>query len=435
MSQFSVRSFPQAIVHIDADAFFASCEQATKPHLKGKPVVTGKERGIASAASYEAKARGVTRGMSVFDVKRVCPEAVLIPSDYEMYSLFSKRMFAIVRRYTPEVEEYSIDECFADITGMRRVHRMSYERIAGAIKHDLERELGMTFSVGMAPTKTLAKVASTWHKPSGFLSMPAREAHLYLAQLPVDEVWGIGGQTASYLRKHGLETALVFANANEHWVREHLSKPFRECWCELRGQLVHPIETESDNAYQSISKTKTFTPPSSDEAFVFAQLSKNIENACIKLRRHQLAAGSAVFFLKRNDFQVRAVETDLPYTVATPHTIIAQAKRLFKRVYKSGETYRSTGVILSRLTEAGVHQRDLFGADECVTKEAQVYEQVDALSKKYGKHAVFLGSSMQAINGSQHRGGRGEGPKRHEDLMKGESKRQRIGIPLLGDVD
>jgi len=112
-------SYPQAILHIDGDAFFASCEQANNRKLRGKPVVTGKERGIAASLSYEAKARGVTRGMRISDIKRVCPEVVLLPSDYETYSLLSKRFFAIVRRFTPEVEEYSIDECFADLTLQR----------------------------------------------------------------------------------------------------------------------------------------------------------------------------------------------------------------------------------------------------------------------------------------------------------------------------
>src|SRR5262245_46452048 len=146
----TLHAFPRAMVHIDGDAFFASCEQSRDPRLKGKPVITGKERGIASSMSYEAKACGVTRGMRLFDIKRLCPEAIILPSDYETYSLLSKRFFTIVRRYTPDVEEYSIDECFADLTGLRRPLRMSYERIAESIKRELDTELGFTFSVGLA---------------------------------------------------------------------------------------------------------------------------------------------------------------------------------------------------------------------------------------------------------------------------------------------
>src|SRR5262244_4310167 len=122
----TLHSFPRAVLHIDGDAFFASCEQARDPQLQGKPVITGKERGIAASMSYEAKARGVKRGMRLAEIKRLCPDAIILPSDYETYSLLSKNFFAIVRRYTPDVEESGIDECFCDVTGLRRVFRMSY---------------------------------------------------------------------------------------------------------------------------------------------------------------------------------------------------------------------------------------------------------------------------------------------------------------------
>src|SRR5713101_3767416 len=153
----SIHGFPRAILHIDGDAFFASCEQSRDPKLKGKPVITGKERGIVSSMSYEAKARGVTRAMRLSEVKHICPDAVILPSDYETYSLLSRRLFAIVRRYTPDVEEYSIDECFCDVTGLRRPLRMSYRQIAERIKYDLDTELGFTFSLGLAPPKELPR--------------------------------------------------------------------------------------------------------------------------------------------------------------------------------------------------------------------------------------------------------------------------------------
>ena len=118
---FTLSSFPRAVLHVDGDAFFTSVEQSMHPALKGKPVVTGKERGIIACASYEAKALGIKRGVSLWDARKMCPELVVLPSDYETYSIYSKRMFEIMRRYTPEVEEYSIDEGFADVGG-RNIH-------------------------------------------------------------------------------------------------------------------------------------------------------------------------------------------------------------------------------------------------------------------------------------------------------------------------
>src|SRR3989338_8905070 len=149
--------FPRAIVHIDVDAFFASCEQAVHPEYRGKPVVTGKERGIVAATSYEAKAKGVSRGVPLWEVKKLCPDAIILPSDYETYSLFSKRMFAIMRRFTSQVEEYSIDEGFADITGLQRPFHCSYSAIALKMKSAIESELGITVSVGLSLSKVLCK--------------------------------------------------------------------------------------------------------------------------------------------------------------------------------------------------------------------------------------------------------------------------------------
>src|SRR2546426_8529461 len=184
MAPLSLHDFPRAILHIDGDAFCASCEQSRRPKLQGRPVVTGKERGIAASMSYEAKARGVTRGMRIADIRKVCPDAVILPSDYETYSLLSARFFAIVRRYTPEVEEYSIDECFCDLTGLRRPLRMSYRQMAERIKHELDTELGFTFSVGLAPNKVIAKIASKWQKPSGLTVIPGPRIHQFLKDLP-----------------------------------------------------------------------------------------------------------------------------------------------------------------------------------------------------------------------------------------------------------
>src|SRR3990167_9407285 len=135
-------SFSCSIIHIDGDAFFTSCEEAVNPRLKGKPLATGKERGIIACASYSAKAAGVARGVPIHEAKKRCPDLIFLPDDYETYSLFSKRMFAVMRRFTPEVEEYSIDEGFADISGLQRPYHASYETIAYRIKEAIVKELG-----------------------------------------------------------------------------------------------------------------------------------------------------------------------------------------------------------------------------------------------------------------------------------------------------
>ncbi|MBE0430042.1 MAG: DNA polymerase IV [Thermoleophilia bacterium] len=431
----AIGSFPRAMIHIDADAFFASVEQARNPELRGRPVITGKERNIVASMSYEAKALGIQRGTPLNEVKRICPEAVLLPSDYETYSLLSKRFFSIVRRYTPDVEEYGIDECFADITGMRRPLKMSYPRIAAAIKEELDTSFGFTFSTGLAPNKTVAKIASKWKKPSGLTVIPGRDIHRYLAGMPVEKVWGIGPHTTAYLNKLGIRTALEFAQKDEGWVQERFSKPFYETWRELNGYSAIGLETEEKETYASIQKVKTFTPPSSDPEFVFAQLSKNVENATMKARRYHLAAHRAICFLKTQDYRGDGAEMRFSRATAFPHEIIRAMEPVFRRLFDPRERYRSTGVVLFKLIDDTITQPDLFGVTARIERVAKVYEAADGIRVKYGKHTLFLGSSFYAHSFAQHLGERGDVPERREDLFKGETARQRLGIPMfLGEV-
>ncbi len=428
-------SFPRAILHIDADAFFAACEQARDPRLRGKPVITGKERGIAASMSYEAKARGVTRGMRLSEIRQVCPDAIILPSDYETYSLLSKRFFEIVRRFTPDVEEYSIDECFADLTGMRRVYRKSYELIAKDIQNQLDSELGFTFSVGLAPTKVLAKVGSKRNKPSGLTVIPGRQIHEYLEKLPTEKVWGIGAQTSALMAKYGIKTALQFASSTLEFVHANFSKPYYEIWQELRGISVLPVSTASKTSYASIQKVKTFTPPSTDRSFVFSQLSKNIENACIKARRYKLMATDVTIFLRTQAFHDRGIQMRLNRPTAFPNEIITAVSDAFSSLFQKNTLYRSTGVTLSNLKEDVGNQPDLFGAHLQIDKLRQVYLGVDMMKNKYGKHALFLGSSFQAHTFGSHLGDRGDKPQRASNLFRGENSRQRLAVPMFtGDV-
>ena len=427
-------SFPRAILHIDGDSFFASCEVAKNPALRGKPVVTGRERGIASSMTYEAKRLGVKRGMMLSEIKKVCPAVIILPSDYETYSLFSKRMYEIVRRYTPSVEEYSIDECFADLGGMRRVNRMGYPEIASTIKNDLERELGMTFSIGLSATKVLAKIGSKWKKPDGLTVIPLSDARQFLEKTLVEKILGVGPNTAAYLNKYGIRTAWEFSKKEEGWVREKLSKPFAEIWKELNGEVVNELNVEGRRTYQSIAKTKTFTPPSANPAFVFSQLSKNIENACIKLRRWNLATSDICFFLKTQDFKYHTCELKLAFPTCVPQDILKPIGEHFPDLFRKKTLYRATGAILMKLRDASSVQLDLFGSKERSEAVKRVFESVDGLSRRYGKHAVFLGSSFQAMVHSAHLGERGDAAERTTNLFKGETARRRLGIPMLGEV-
>ncbi len=427
----TLHSYPRAIVHIDADSFFATCEQALHPEWKGKPVVCGKERGIAASMSYEAKARGVTRAMKLSDIKKICPDAIFVPSDYETYSLFSKRMFEIMRRYSSMVEEYSIDEGFVDITGLRRSLGMSYKKIAEKMRDDIVNELGISVSVGLAPSKVLAKVASTWDKPMGLVCIPGKEAHRYLKQLPVGKVWGIGSQTTNYCAKLKIFSALDFASREPEWMTQHFTKPHQEIHRELRGLSVYGVAPEVKTRYVSISKTKTFTPPSKNKEFVWGQLVKNIENACIKARRYKLGASEIVMFLKTQSFSSKGTKAKLTRVSCFPNELLPVARKLFEECFQEGEEYRSTGVVLANLTEHRPTQMGLFEEPLKLEYMQNLYEAVDILSKKYGKHTVHSAASIEANTFDQHKGWRGHKPLRKMKKMLGESARKRLGMPLL----
>ncbi len=424
----TIHSWPKAILHVDADAFFASCEQATKPYLRGKPVVTGKERGIVAAASYEAKALGVKRGMTIAEVKRKYPEVVILPSDYETYSIFSLRMFEILRRFSPDVEEYSIDEAFVDLTGLRRLYRCSYGEIGGRIKETIEKELKISVSIGISLTKVLSKIASKHQKPGGLTVIPGKEIHLYLEELPIEKVWGIGSNTSALLNKIGIKTALQFARKSEDFLRRYLSKPYIEIWHELNGRSIFPVNTEPKTSYKSISKAKTFTPPTSDEGFILSQLSRNLENACMKARRYSLVAKRLIIILTQHNFKRVGVEIELSRATAFPFEILPFAKEGFKRIYEKDKFYRQTCVVLSELSSKNELQLSLFDDTIKIHKMNKIYNAIDTLSKKYGKYTVYHGSSH--LVRIQHEGERGDIPERRINLLKGETERKRIRIPI-----
>lgn len=427
----TIGSWPRAIIHVDADAFFVACEQALNPELKGRPVATGKERGIVSAASYEAKARGVTRAMRLFEAKKICPGLVTLPSDYETYSLFSVRMFDILKSFSPDVEEYSIDEAFIDLTGLRRRYHASYCSIAEMMQERIGRELDITVSVGVSITKVLAKIASKYRKPRGLVVIPGKEIHTYLAGLPVGKVWGIGGNTAALLEKLGVNSALEYARKDERFIKRHLSKPYIEIWHELNGRSVYPVARETKDSYKSISKVKTFTPPSGDEQFIYAQLAKNLENACIKARRYNLAAARLTILLKDRVFGNTGVELKLSRPSAYPAELFELLRKGFKQVYGPTTRYRSTGVVLSGLVSAERTQYGLFDDVLKLEKISRLYSAIDTIAWRYGKHSVFHAASLPVKVQTQHEGARGDIPKRKRDLFKGENRRQRLGLPML----
>ncbi|MBP6858279.1 MAG: DNA polymerase IV [Candidatus Pacebacteria bacterium] len=396
---------PTTILHIDGDSFFVSCELTRKPYLRGRPVVTGLERGIASAMSPEAKARGIYRGMRIGEMRKVCPEVVILPSDYDMYAQYARRMYSIVRRYAEVVEEYSIDECFADLALRDLDEQSSYPDLARCIQEDIHASLGLTVSVGLSVNKVLAKVASKWNKPRGFTVITHGDIPAYLRQLPIGKVWGIGSSTTQYLRKLGITTALDLAEKDHVWISEHCDLPVARIYQELRGVRVMELSTDRQADYASVQRTRTFRPTSSDREFCWSQLSQHVEDACIHLRRDGMVAGKVSFFLKTQDFEYIGEEVVLHEATAEPQLILRALRPRLDKLFVSGIQYRTTGVTLFSLRLRDTRTESLFGDSPHLTTSTVITETVDRLARKYGRGTVTLASSLRAAthDGAEYR--------------------------------
>ena len=387
--------FPRAILHVDGDGFFVSCELARRPDLHGRAAVTGEERGIATSMNPGAKALGITRGMRTRDIRAYYPQVVILPSDYRMYRQYARRMYEIVRKFTGEVEEYSIDECFADLTNVRRQPGQTYEALARVIQTELHQSLGITFSVGLSVNKVMAKVASKWHKPAGVTIIRKSTIREFLRELPIGKVWGIGSSTTIFLRKQGIDTALDLAKKDRLWVREHCDKPLAEIYEELQGNFVKELGTEAQMP-KSIQDTATFYPPTSDEMQLWSELSCHVEDACARLRGQGLLAAHATFFIKTQSFSYIRGEAKLPDLSAEPDRILAAIRPRFETLFLPNIAYRATGISLSGICTAESATPSLFAPPTRLTATRIIHETVDRLSQRFGRNSVFLGSSLKA---------------------------------------
>lgn len=378
---FPIHSWSSVILHMDGDAFFAAVMQSIYPSLRGKPVIIGRERGLATAFSYEAKNRGVKRGMLTHEIKKICPDAVFVDSDFEAFGLFSRKLFDIARNFSPIVEEYSIDEGFLDIKGMRRPLALGYVDIGATLQEEVRTKLGISISVGVSLTKSLAKLASSKKKPGGLVIVPGQKIADFLADIPIGSVWGIGENTGAYLKKVGIPTALDFASQPESFfLKGTLAKPYVEIWHELRGTKIYEINPQEKDSYKSISRTQTFSPATNDEHILLSKLMHHVEQAFEKARSLQYVVGKVYVFLKTQKFTYHSTEITLVEKTSYPLLIRDELIEAFHRIYKKGVLYRATGCAISDLQDQTTVQQGLFTTDP--VKENKVKRVYDLFQSK-----------------------------------------------------
>ncbi|MGK2286725.1 DNA polymerase IV [Pedomonas sp. V897] len=292
-----------AIAHIDCDAFFAAVEKRDNPALRDKPVIVGGTggRGVVSTACYIARIHGVRSAMPMFQARKLCPEAVVLPPDMARYKAVSRQLRAKMEALTPLVEPLSIDEAFLDLTGTERLHGASPARVLMRLAREVEAELGITISVGLSYNKFLAKLASDMDKPRGFSVIGRADARDVLAPLPVSRIWGVGLATQARLARHGIRLIRDIQTLP----LDQLLRAAGEDGMRLRrlalGEDNRPVTPSRER--KSLSSETTLATDVSDRAVLERHLREAADTVARQLRAEKLAAASVVVKLKTAAFQ------------------------------------------------------------------------------------------------------------------------------------
>jgi DNA polymerase-4 len=311
-------TWPRCILHADLDAFFASVEQLDDPAIRGVPVLVGGagDRGVVAAASYEARTFGCRSAMPMREARRLCPKAVVRPPRFDRYTELSARFRAILLDHSPVIEPLSVDEAFVDATGSQRLLGGG-ERIAQSIRDRTRAELGVTVSVGVAACKFVAKIASDLRKPDGLTVIPAEEAAVRLAPLPIERMWGVGPRTAPRLHRLGVHTFADLQRRDEGSVRALLGEQGVTWRLLSMGIDERPVVCE--RPARSVGHEETFERDIDDPARLREVLQEQCERVALRLRASEGVARTVTLKLRRPDFSTatrsRTMDTPTDSTI------------------------------------------------------------------------------------------------------------------------
>jgi DNA polymerase-4 len=382
----------RTILHIDMDAFFAAIEVLDHPGLRGKPVIVGgtTNRGVVSTASYEARTFGIHSAMPIFKAREKCPGGVFLPVNMKRYKDMSGNVMKILEDFTPLVERVSIDEAYLDITGMEGLLG-NPEQIALRIKERIYSETRLTCSIGIAPNKFLAKIASDMHKPDGLTIIKADEVDAFLATLPVERIPGVGKSTVETLKRHGIKKA----GEIKAFSKDQLLRRFGKF-----GLRLHELARGADSSpvvplreIKSISAEETLPYDTGDLSLLSKKIQDHADNVAGRLRNHGLKGKTITLKIKFSDF-----------TAVTKAQTIASATDSSKMIFYNAlqlladqplkKKVRLIGVKVSNLLkESGDAQMSLFpiGPDE--ERERKLDKAIDEIREKFGRKVIKRGGA------------------------------------------
>lgn len=387
------------IALIDCDSFFVSCERKLNPELKGIPVaVVSGERGCVISRSKEAKMLGLPMGLPLFQAVQRVPECIYISANHYAYTKISKQVMNILKDFSPNVEVYSIDEAFVDFTGLTKLYKKNYFKLARELQKRIADEVDIPVTIGISRSKTLAKLASDKAKnTSARIAVIGKcGIHHLLEFTEIQEVWGIGRKLGVRLRGLGVRTALDFINKDDKWVKSKFGKNGLTSKAELSGIMVSPISNEVELP-KSISDTKSFLEFSSDLQFLKNELSIHIHESCARLRKIDCKCATIGVLLKTKDFRTLYSKVQLDIPTDFEFEISRAAFPLLTEMFNSREVYRSVGIVLEDFKEKAEEQLTLFSNNEKKEQNEKLGQSLDKLEKKFGRNIVRTGFTNKEV--------------------------------------
>lgn len=388
------------IVHVDMDAFFAAVEQRERPALRGRAVVVGadpkggKGRGVVSTCSYEAREFGIRSAMPISEAWRRCPDAVYLPVNGALYARESRRIRAILESFTPDIEPVSIDEAFLDVTHSLHLFARTKRELAERIQQRVCDETQLTCSLGVAPSKLVAKIASDLEKPRGIVVVEPEEVEAFLRPLPVGRLWGVGEKTRAALEALGVRTIGDLAALPEGELSRRFGKHGEHLW-KLACGIDHR-EVEEGGPAKSVGHEHTFPTDTADRRLIAATLADLCEQVAQRLHRAGLRGRTVTLKLRFQDFTTLTRARTLDHPVADAATLYETASASLERVKARGRKVRLIGVSVSGFGPGRPRQPELFDTDESQreARRRQLGDAIGRIKDRFGHDALHHGTAL-----------------------------------------
>jgi nucleotidyltransferase/DNA polymerase involved in DNA repair len=382
-------TWSRIIVHVDMDAFFAAVEQLLHPEWQGKPVIVGadpqagKGRGVVSAASYEARKFGIHSAMPISQAYRLCPQGIYVVPHGDVYGHYSQQVFAVLDTISPLVEPLSIDEAFLDMTGSAQLYK-TVEEIGQKIKTEIKNKTSLTASVGIAPSKSVAKIASDFLKPDGLMIVPPDKVQEFLDPLPVTKLWGIGKQTAIQLQQLGITAVSQLRQYPQKVLLDKFGKWGEHIYRIARGWDDRSVTIEDQ--VKSVSNEVTFDKDLNDAEFLRRTIFTLAEKVSGRLRRSKIQGRTVHLKIRFSDFKTFTRSHTLKDPTFLTQEIFKIADQLFSEFVPLESDVRLLGVGVSQLENESGSQLSIWDLEN--EKKLKMEKVMDQIQDKFGKDSI-----------------------------------------------